>query len=300
MNWLSKNKKTLLFVAFAILAILIILRSDVLSLLSIESLERLSELPVWLAVVGFLVIYVIMGLTMAVPKSLLYIVAGLVFPTWVGVLITYAGLAIAASIGYTTGRKMGEEKVRKMLDKQKKVANFLNGENENLLSACFLTRVFPMPFVFTSMFFGALKLPFIKFIIASLLGASPLMMPVVFAGSAISNPLSAEFLIPFGISFGITAVIVVAYKAKLVAKNILIALSLIVQVYLFAGFFVRIFTTLPIIALLIYAVGIWMITHIVKQEKPRIYKIRWSATVLALPIMGGLLYLMFGNHYFRK
>jgi len=297
MNWLSKNKKPLLFIAFAILAILIILRSDILSLLSIESLERFAELPTWLAVVGFLVIYVIMGLTMAVPKSLLFIAAGLVFPTAIGILVTYAGLGIAASIGYKTGQRMGEEKVRKMLDKQKKVANFLNNDNESLLSACFLARVFPMPFVFTSLFFGALNLSYIKFIIVSLLGATPLMMPVVFAGSAIANPFSAEFLIPFGISFAITAVIVIAYKAKLVTKDRLIAVSLIIQIYLFAGLFNRIFTILPVIAILIYMAGIWMVTHIVKQNKSKIYKIRWSITVLSLPIIGGLLYLIFGNRH---
>jgi len=298
MNWLSKNKKSLLFVAFAIWVILIILRSGVLSLLSIETLERFAELPTWIAVLGLLMIYVIMGLTMVVPKSLLYITAGLVFPTWIGVLITYTGLAIAASIGYTTGRKMGEEKVRKMLDKQKKFSDFLNSENnENLLSVCFISRVFPMPFVFTSLFFGALRLPFIKFILASLLGATPLMVPIVLAGSAIANPLSAEFLIPFGISFAIMVIIVVAYKAKLVTKDRLIVLSLIVQIYLFAGLFNRIFTTLPVVAILLYTVGVWMVTHIVKQDKPRIYKIRWSITVLSLPIIGGLFYLLFGDRH---
>jgi len=38
------------------------------------------------------------------------------------------------------------------------------------------------------------------------------MIPWVIAGNAITNPLSPEFLIPFGISIVITAVVFAAFR----------------------------------------------------------------------------------------
>jgi uncharacterized membrane protein YdjX (TVP38/TMEM64 family) len=61
-----------------------------------------------------------------------------------------------------------------------------------------------VPFDLLSMFCGALGLPFVKYLIVSLLGLSPTVMPLILAGAHISDPLSARFLVPFGVSLAIT------------------------------------------------------------------------------------------------
>ena len=292
MTWLSRNKRLLFLVAFAMLILLVILSAEILS---IESIERFADFPIWLTALGFMVIYVIMGLTMAIPKVVLYIAAGIAFPTWIGVGVTYLGLAVAASIGRMMGKQMGEEKVTSILAKHKKVSGFLSGNKENLLSLCFISRVLPMPFVLTSIFFGALSVPYFKFLILSLLGATPYMIPIVFAGAAITDPLSAAFLIPFGISFGIALVIFVAYKARVVTQARVTVVLLLAQIALVALVFNRLIHFFPVIAIISYFISIIMVLILAKRDKTAAYKVAWIIVIMAFPIVGGVIYLLFGN-----
>ena len=292
MKWLNKNKRTLLFIAFAILTFLLVVRSD---LLSIESIAGYAEFSIWLTVIGFVVVYALMAVTLAIPKSLLFIAAGIAFPTWIGILVTYIGLAVSASIGHFMGKRMGEEKVSKTIAKNKKVSDILIGNKENLMNLCFISRLLPMPYALTSLFFGAFKAPFLKFVLVSLLGATPYMIPVVFAGAAITDPFSAAFLIPFGISLGITLAIFLAYKTRIVTRTSVTIFLLIAQVYLIATVLNRVFILIPIVALVGYIVGILIVLHLVKQDKTSAYKVIWIVIILAVPILGGILYLFFGN-----
>ena len=212
MNLIYKYKKVIIVIAIAALALLVILNSENAS---IERIVSVAEVSLWITVVGFIVMYVIKGVTMVVPSSLLYIAAGLVFPTWAGILVTYIGLTISLSIGYFIGKQLGEERVADIFAKRNRIANFLNGNRKNMFLLCFMSRLFHMPFGWVSLFLGALKMPFIKYIFTSLLGVSPMMIPVMFAGAAVTTPLSTSFLIPFGISFAITSVIFIIYKRRL-------------------------------------------------------------------------------------
>jgi len=163
---------------------------------------------------GLLFLYAVKGVAMVIPTTLLYVAAGITLPTWIAIIVTYIGLIIALSIAHTMGKKLGEEKVNAMLTRQKRVANFLCGHRENVLSLCFMTHLLPTPLGIVSLFFGALNVPLLKYVFISLLGITPYMIPVVFAGAAIDNPLSVAFLVPFGICLAITVIIFVVYKTK--------------------------------------------------------------------------------------
>jgi len=215
MNFTKVNfrKKCLTITVGCIVIILLVAFN--LGFISVESIINYAETSGWTAAIGFALLYVIKGLAMVVPSSLLYISAGMVFNPLIGILITYAGLTVSLSIGYFFGKKIGEKRVAKMLTKQKKLADFFDVENkEKLLSLCFMSRMLHLPFGLSSLFFGALNMPFWKHIFASLLGITPIMIPAVLAGAAASNPISAEFLIPFSISLGITLAIFIIYKLR--------------------------------------------------------------------------------------
>jgi len=183
--------------------------------LTASEIEHYFRSSTWLAIVGILLLYAIKSIIMTVPNSVLYVTAALLFPTWLAILVSYTGLVISLSIGYFTGCKLGETKVYNLLAKQKRVANFLEVHKNNLVSLCFIARLIALPFVFLSFFFGALRIPFLKYIIFSLLGVTPTMIPIIFSGAAITNPLSPEFLIPFGISLTVMALAFVIYKKKM-------------------------------------------------------------------------------------
>lgn len=216
MNWLNNNKRWLRIVAFIGLALLIIYY---ISVLFIDNITLHWRSSIWLVASALIFLYAIKGVAMVIPTTLLYIAAGMTLPTWVAILVTYIGLIIALTIAYTMGKKLGEEKVSAIIAKRKKLADFLYGNKENVLSICFMTHLLPTPLGFVSLFFGALNVPLFKYIFISLLGITPYMVPVVFAGAAIYNPLSAAFLVPFGISLFITLTIFIVYKTRSASKS---------------------------------------------------------------------------------
>ena len=298
MNKIFKHKKWLIIVGIAALAMLTLPNS---AFLHEDNILRLAELPVWYAAVGFILLYALQGTVMIVSTVLLYIGAGLAFPTLTGLMITYAGLTVSLSVGYVIGSRLGEEKVNKMLAKNKKVADFLNSNRDNLLFLIFISRILPTPFGLVSFFFGALKMPYFQYIFMSLLGLSPFMIPVVFAGAAIANPFSADFLVPFGISFAVTFVIFITYKKQLVTKTRITVLLIVAQVILIAGLINRVLYAFPVITLAIYLFSISIVLLLVKKNEAAAYKVIWIIIIIILPVSGGILYLLFGiNHPARR
>lgn len=197
--------------AFVGLALLIIYH---ITLIFIDNITIHWQTSIWFVASALLILYAIKGVAMVIPTTLLYIAAGMALPTWLAIVVTYMGLVIALGIAHTMGKKLGEEKVGAIIAKRKRVADFLYGHKENVLSLCFMTHLLPTPLGFVSLFFGALNVPLIKYIFISLLGITPYMVPVVFAGAAIYNPLSVAFLVPFGISLMITLAIFIVYKSR--------------------------------------------------------------------------------------
>jgi uncharacterized membrane protein YdjX (TVP38/TMEM64 family) len=141
-----------------------------------------SSLPLPLVIFAFFILYALKAVVMILPVNVLYISAGMIFPAAWGILITYIGLAIALGVGYFNGKELGEDKVSETLAKHKKAASFLDSRR-NLTSMCFIARLLPLPKDLFSMFFGAVGMPFYKYVVISLLGLSPVMISSVIAGA---------------------------------------------------------------------------------------------------------------------
>jgi len=219
--WLDKNWKWVLVAfALAVIACVVVYNRSFFATIYFPADDFLQRvvLPTWAMVLVFMALYALKGAILVVSAVMLYIAAGVLFPTGVAILVSYAGLIVSLSVGYFVGYKLGESRVNKLIAKRKKLAEFFHGKSENLVSLCFIARLFPMSYGLVSMFFGALKVPFFKYLLMSLLGISPRMIPIVLAGAAITNPLSAEFLVPFGLSLGISFCIFMVYKTIMAAK----------------------------------------------------------------------------------
>ena len=206
---LKNNKKlsgTILLVAMFLFLLLH------LQNLSIERIVENTPATIPLAAISFLLLYGAKAVVMVIPITILYISAGMVFPTVWAIPITYLGLVVALSVGYINGKRLGEEKVNQMLANHPKISKSLTDRSDNLSSLCFTARILPTPFDLFSMFCGAIGMPFKKYLFISLLGLSPKAIPFVLGGNSISNLQSAEFLLPFVISFVVIMVIFILYR----------------------------------------------------------------------------------------
>jgi len=168
--------------------------------------------------VAFLAVYAIKAVVMIIPAPALYIAAGVAFPIGWALIITYLGLIISLSVGYFNGKKLGEKRATELISKNRKVADFLESKLDRLSYLCFISRILPFPKDLFSMLYGAIGMPFYKYIAISLMGMSPIMIPNVLVGHSIGTPISPEFLIPFGISLAVALVVFILYKGQTANK----------------------------------------------------------------------------------
>ena len=182
--------------------------------ISVEEILGYTPANPWLAALLLLGVYCVKPVLMMIPTYALYIVGGMLFaPGW-GILIAYVGLFCEMSLGWLMGRWLGGERVRALAMKSKKAAKVLRYVEGNSPWVCFITRVLPMPYPVDvgSMLFGAAGMGYWAHMLFSLLGFSAVMIPITLAGGNLSNPWSAEFLVPFGISVALCAGLMVAYR----------------------------------------------------------------------------------------
>ncbi|MDL2214286.1 VTT domain-containing protein [Clostridia bacterium OttesenSCG-928-O13] len=209
---LYKHRKVLVvvLVVAAILALLPFARG-----LSVEKMLNYTPSSPLLAAVVLVLVYCLKSVVMVLPSYGLYIVGGMLFPAPVAILVAYIGLAGEMSLGFLLGRWLGQDKVNSLVDKHPKAKQFMNYLTGNSQYVCFLTRLLPMPYPVDlgSMVFGASGMKYGVHLLFSLLGFTAVMVPFTLAGGNIQNPLSAQFLVPFGISIGISVVLLLVYRA---------------------------------------------------------------------------------------
>ena len=203
----------LLFVLFAVI---FIPGMDKLGVSDI--LEFTPESPI-LAALVFLGLYCLKSVVIIIPVIIIYISSGIMFPTIWAVVLTYFCLFCEMNIGFFIGRKLGGDKVIALLSKNDKMKMLISYHGKNNSTLCFFTRFLPLSLDLVNMFFGAAGTRYGQFIAFSMLGVTPLMIPVVVMGSAAANPLSKEFLIPFAICVAVTLCPFILYQ-KWLKKNV--------------------------------------------------------------------------------
>ncbi|MDL2327990.1 VTT domain-containing protein [Ruminococcaceae bacterium OttesenSCG-928-A11] len=199
------------FVAAVVIAI--ILLAPRLRGLDAQAILSYTPASLPLAALVMIGIYAAKSVLMIIPTYGLYLAGGMLFPTGWAIVVAYAGLAVELSLGFWAGRWLGRDKIVALMEKNAKAKRFITFLDGNSQMVCFATRVLPMPYPVDlgSMFFGASGMGFWRHLVFSLLGFSAVMIPITIAGSHLSNPLSAEFLVPFGISITIAVGLFVVY-----------------------------------------------------------------------------------------
>ncbi|MCL2580640.1 MAG: VTT domain-containing protein [Oscillospiraceae bacterium] len=214
MVWLRKNIKWIRIVLLIGLAALLI---PFARELTVENIVQLVEPSLPLAILVFAAIYMAKALVTMPPLTVLYIATGIVFPVGLSIALNYAYLALMVSVGYLAGRIMSQEKVRKLVARQKKFAVFFDaGQKGSLPTLCFVSRFLPAPVNdLFSIFFGALGMPYQKFLIFSLLGLTPYMLLVVLTAASADDPLSVSFVLPLVLCVVLSVASSAFYKRKI-------------------------------------------------------------------------------------
>jgi len=108
---MDKIKKYQRIVLLILLVLTIIWLLPVLSKLTVEEILTYTPKHPFMAAAVLLALYSLKALVCAIPMTVLYISAGIMFPPAWAIAVTYAGLICEITIGYWVGRYMVSEQV---------------------------------------------------------------------------------------------------------------------------------------------------------------------------------------------
>lgn len=195
-KWMSKI--ICIVIVFIIIMFILIKYQSIYSWKELWDLVSESWLNSFLVIIGA---YCLRSIIWVIPAAALYVGAGFLFPPFTAILITYAGLAIDLTLSFCLGRFFGKTQMLNEIRKKKSIEWVLDFTQKHDFMSCFIIRLIPgPPTEIISMFFGVSDIRYIHYLIASLLGMTPGMVPIIFVGKAAANPLSKEFIIPCLIS----------------------------------------------------------------------------------------------------
>ena len=189
------------------LFVIAIVNYDTLSTLDISGLDKKITNVTALCFV-ILGVYVLKSVLFVVPASLVYVAVGVMLPHWQAVLLNLLGIAIEVSVTYLLGWFIGSDAVYKLLSRHEKGRKLLEKDIQNKPGVIIGIRAVPaFPIDFVSLFFGASKCNFPKYLLFSVLGISWRVILFTILGSEVFDWIPMDkivlvviCLIPIGVA----------------------------------------------------------------------------------------------------
>ncbi len=209
------NKKLLTVIRFVPLTLCLILMGIFLlsdADITADSLKNFAPSMPVPAALFLIALYGFKSLSVVFPILVLNVLGGFLFsPVW-ATIINFVGVAVDLAIPYWVGRFSGTALVQKLETKYPKFASIFGENSHNQFFLSFFLRViYCLPGDLVSMYFGAISMPFGKYMLGSFLGMVPGTIAATLLGMSISDPSSPLFWFAVILTVGISLISVVAY-----------------------------------------------------------------------------------------
>ncbi len=187
--------------------------------MSVEGLRNFAPEQPLLAAVFMVLLYAFKSLTIFFPIAVLNILGGFLFDPLYALIVNSVGVLVELTVSYWVGRFSGAGFAEKMYAKYPRIREMIGTESrDNFVLAFLLHVVCFLPGDAVSMCFGARKMPFFIFLVASFLGVLPGMAATTLLGSNITDPLSPMFwlfvVLIAGISISSVLIYIIWRKKK--------------------------------------------------------------------------------------
>lgn len=162
----------------------------------------------WLIAIAILCIYALKSVV-PIPFPFIMIMTGVIFDPALAVLLNIAGFSITLSIVYWFGRRFDEGVALHRLKRYENVSEMLSHAGKTKLGVLFLIRLVPsIPINMASQFYGGIKFPFGKFLVASIAGYFIKLWTYSVMGGNIAQPFTWHFMAPVVILLTVSGVTV--------------------------------------------------------------------------------------------
>lgn len=195
---MKKNKwlPTIKFLPFALCIILILCYLAFNEEISVQTIIEYTPDNPFSAALILLLMYAAKSVSVVFPLIILEIVGGHLFSTLPAIIINSIGILICHVIAYWIGHFSGTTAIEKLVQKHSSLESIMRKQNSNSFFMCFFLRtLYCLPGDVVSMYLGATKTPFGRYIIASSLGSLPSTILATLFGASITEPTSPMFWI---------------------------------------------------------------------------------------------------------
>ena len=211
-----KYAKLLSAVIWIILFIFLICNRRYMSASVITEYSPKNEL---LSALAMLMLYLFKTVSVIFPYKVLQLTVGMQFSLIPAFFINLIGSAISFAIGYLMGRIYSTEAVKRIVEKNKKLSLLIQRQSSNIVFFSFFLRTLLfLPLEAVSMYFGAVKADFKKYMLGSILGMLPNIVISTIMCDNISKPASPAFFVSVVLFILISAIAVIWY-AKYIKKE---------------------------------------------------------------------------------
>lgn len=141
-------------------------------------------------------IYLVKSVLFVIPASLIYIYVGMAFDPWLAIVVNCVGILLEVTVTYFLGCFLGGDYVTRLLQKNKAGQKILEKDVGNRFPALLSIRALPVfPIDFVSLFWGASKCRFPRYLAASLIGILPRVVLFTLLGDGIYDYIPIHLLV---------------------------------------------------------------------------------------------------------
>lgn len=195
----KKVKSTLL----ALLRVAVAMAIFVIAVVNYEKLKNIdiralvdASANMTVAILTIWGVYLVKSVLFILPASLIYISIGMAFPTPTACLISLVGIILEVTVTYFLGVFLGGDYVEKLLRKSKGGQKILEKKFNDNFPALLVIRALPVfPIDFVSLFWGASKCKFPRYLAASVIGIMPRVVLFTILGDGIYDYIPIHLII---------------------------------------------------------------------------------------------------------
>ena len=167
----------------------------------------------WLALLVVCGLFALKSLVFVFYAGFLYALSGVLFSQPWSIPVNLLGMLIMYTLPYLIGRHRGTELVDSLSQRYKRLAQLQRLRRKNAFLALLALRgIKLLPLDVVSMYLGAARITYLKYLLVSYLAELPTMIAFSFMGNSVTGLNSPAFIIGLALEVVSTVVSVVAYS----------------------------------------------------------------------------------------
>lgn len=201
-----------------VVATVIFLKKNNISIKNVGNLTQYLQGTTTKIAIVLILFTIVKSFTLVFPPAIIFALSGIVFDNlWVAWLVNFIAIACSMILPYFLGRFTGKSMVDSLKNKFPKIKKIDDFAEANDFALVFVIKASGfLPCDVSSLIFGAMDMPFWRYLIAANLGMIPLNVLWTLLGSKgdLSNPLSFLYVLPIAIFAIATAVFMKFWTQK--------------------------------------------------------------------------------------